>query len=788
MRQCFAIIAPKQGKEKGQSGKKKSFCHGLPLNLKRMTCFYACKTRRFILQYYQKIGFLPTFAAFSEGRPDYVRAVHQGEPIMSKSDQQYRISEEERKKFLDDIRVGLWRIEIAPGEPARMFGDENMYAILGAAPETGPEELYRHWHSRIEPVYLTYVDNAVNQLITAGTPAEVEYVWNHPQKGRTVVRCDAALSSQQEPGKIGMLGMHRDITDKLTGRSWEDKTHHIVDPYKMSLCSRYLLKTYEDVFFVDRVTGTLHPVAHGHGPALSMEDSWELSGIVDICVPPADREQVHNLFSRETMEAVIRDNGSRSVDFRRRNLQGGYDWVRGTLYPVPINGVDELLFVVQDIQNEQQLKALKAEKEDVLYSIIHPRSAIFEWDRESGQMQVLKHDLQKLSHSLDGRRIPLNVFLDQLCEGYVDDSDREKARGFLTLENMEKCVTERRKRSITLLLDAQQHKYDWIKVFLLPSSLSGNKAYLVLEMMGRKEGLYPILESYIQEMVDHCYCIDLKTDYFFRFVGDENAWEMPPKEGCDYTREMERYADRFVVEAERAQVKRLMHPEAILRALETAPEYSFVESVVGEQGEIRKKRLTYTPFHQSKGYVLLQRVDITELSSREKLLEEARRESVTDSLTQLYNRLGGEQLIRKAMEETKEENHPVMILLDLDNFKEVNDRFGHPVGDRVLREAAQKLRDSFRAGDILYRLGGDEYVAFLKAIAHREDIHPVLARLGKKMRIECEKDGVSLTVTASMGAAFYRGQSFEELYRQADAALYYAKKNKGGYALFEDVE
>lgn len=647
---------------------------------------------------------------------------------MSKSDQQYRISEEERKKFLDDIRVGLWRIEIAPGEPARMFGDENMYAILGAAPETGPEELYRHWHSRIEPVYLTYVDNAVNQLITAGTPAEVEYVWNHPQKGRTVVRCDAALSSQQEPGKIGMLGMHRDITDKLTGRSWEDKTHHIVDPYKMSLCSRYLLKTYEDVFFVDRVTGTLHPVAHGRGPALSMEDSWELSGIVDICVPPADREQVHNLFSRETMEAVIRDNGSRSVDFRRRNLQGGYDWVRGTLYPVPINGVDELLFVVQDIQNEQQLKALKAEKEDVLYSIIHPRSAIFEWDRESGQMQVLKHDLQKISHSLDGRRIPLNVFLDQLCEGYVDDSDREKARGFLTLENMEKCVTERRKRSITLLLDAQQHKYDWIKVFLLPSSLSGNKAYLVLEMMGRKEGLYPILESYIQEMVDHCYCIDLKTDYFFRFVGDENAWEMPPKEGCDYTREMERYADRFVVEAERAQVKRLMHPEAILRALETAPEYSFVESVVGEQ------------------------------------------------------------LIRKAMEETKEENHPVMILLDLDNFKEVNDRFGHPVGDRVLREAAQKLRDSFRAGDILYRLGGDEYVAFLKAIAHREDIHPVLARLGKKMRIECEKDGVSLTVTASMGAAFYRGQSFEELYRQADAALYYAKKNKGGYALFEDVE
>ncbi len=576
------------------------------------------------------------------GRTGIARLPKQrGKIIVSMMDQRQILNEDERRKILDDIHVGIWRIEETPGQPVRMFGDANMYAILGAAPETTPEELYRHWHSRIEPVYLSYVNNAVNQLISTGAPAEVEYIWNHPQRGKTVVRCDATLVSSPAAGKIGMLGMHRDITDKLTVCSREDKSHHFVDQYKMSLCGRYLFRAYEDIFFVDRAAGRLYPVAYRPRPALSMEDSWDIYSILDKCVPPVDREQVHRLFSRESMERLAAGGGSASVDFRRLDGQGAYAWVRGTLYPVPINGMEELLFVVQDIQNEQKAKALKAEKEDVLYSIIHPSSVIYEWDIGDVRMQVLKHDLLHFPGSPDGDSVFLPELVEQLCGHYLDISEHPKARAFLTYETMASCASEQRKGSITLLLDSAKHKYDWVKAFILPSSLSRTKAYLVLEMMDRKEGLYPILESYIRAIADYCYCIDLKTGYFFRFIGDERGYAMPAREGHCYTREMEAHVDRFVVEEERALIKKQMHPETILKALETEVEYSFVENILGENGEILRKRLTFTPFHQSKGYVLLQSIDITELNKKDRMLEAARRESVTDPLTQLYNRLGG---------------------------------------------------------------------------------------------------------------------------------------------------
>lgn len=707
---------------------------------------------------------------------------------MNKADYRHIMSENEQKKILEDINVGIWRIETLPGQPPRMFGDANMYAIMGAAPETRPEELYRHWHSRIEPVYRSYVDNAVSQLIATGQAVEVEYIWNHPHRGMTVVRCDATLFSSKETGATGMLGMHRDITDKLGGHNLIGETHHIVDNYKMSLCSKYLVNAYEDIFFVDRAAGTLHPVAYRHRPALSIEDSQDICTIIDEHVPPAELEAVHRLFSRESMEEIIASNGSRSVDFRRKDHSGNYTWVRGTLYPVPINGVDELVFVMQDIQNEQQLKDLRAEKEDVLYSIIHPHSVIYEWDANSSKMQVLKRDLNRTPRFAEQEHISLPELTDLLCEQNIDPSEVAQARAFLTDENMHRCAREQRRRSITLFLDSEQHKYCWIKVFILPSSLSNTRAYLVLEMINRKEALYPILESYLREATDYCYCVDLKTGYFFRVVGDDGIIGMPPKEGYHYTQAMEEYVDRFVMEEERDQVKRLMNPACIFKALETKPEYSFEENVIGEDGEIRRKRLTCRPFHQSKGYVLLQRTDITEMSNKERMLEAAKRESVTDPLTQVYNRLGGKRLILEALEEAKESENAVLILMDLDRFKEVNDKFGHPVGDWILQEAAQKLQESFRSGDIICRLGGDEYLVFLKNIPDKASIFPVLDRLEKKLRIVCEKDGQTISVTASVGAAFYRGQSYEELYKQADIALYHAKKEKCGYSLFEEVE
>lgn len=707
---------------------------------------------------------------------------------MNKTDSRCAINEEERKKILDDIRVGIWRVEFIPEQLPKLYGDRNMFAVLGAEPWLSPEELYEHWHGRIEPVYLSYVDKAVERLIAAGQPVEVEYIWNHPQRGKKVVRCDATLSPWQEDGKTVMLGLHRDITDKLVNNIWQEDGYHIVDYYKMSLCGKHLIRAYEDLFLVDMEDKAIHPVAYRNNHCPVIEDGRSILEVIAQCVPPEEQEKVYRLFSDESMQEIVAKKGSASVDFRRGENCGRDKWVRGTLYTVQINGNDELLFAVQDIQNEYKLKMLKEEKEDVLYSVIHERSVIYEYDTQLQRLQLLKSDVDNISRSVASAKMPLPKLAERLCTYYVDPSEWSKVKEFLAPESISSCLTEKCKRFLSLSLNAAYSRHDYIKLSVLPSSKAKEKAYLVMELMDQRERLYPILESYIRNAVDHLYCVDLKTGYFFQFIGNTEEYDMPPKEGHNYTREMLDYADRFVPEEDRELVKRQMSPEFIFKALENKQEFSFVESILGRQGEIRKKLVTYIPLDLSRGYVLLQRTDVTDRYHREQMLEKAQLESMTDPLTQLYNRLGSERLIKKALSETDENRNAVLLMLDLDNFKEVNDRFGHPVGDQILCEVARKLKECFRTGDIIGRLGGDEYIIFLPNMLHKTDIHPVLRRVVQKLNIVYKNETESITVTASVGATFCKGQPYEELYTQADAALYYSKKRKNRYSLFEEMK
>lgn len=586
---------------------------------------------------------------------------------MNKADNRYTINENDRKKVLDHMKLGIWRMEFVPDQLPRLYGDTNMYAILGAEPQMQPEQLYQYWRERIEPAYLFYVQEAAERLGQTGQPVEVEYIWNHPQHGRMLVRGDAALSSQDDSGKMVMLGTYRDITYKLE------------------------------------------------------------------------------------------------------------------------NNIDQLLFAVQDIQNEYRLKKLKEENEDVLYSVIHDRSVIYKCDTELQQFQLLKHDAQNIGRSVASAKMSLPELAEKMCAHYVDPSAWPEVKTFLSYENIRNCVVENSKKFISFPLDAVHFQYDYAKISIFPSLKSKTKAYLVMELMDRKERLHPILESYIRDTVDYFYCIDLKTDYFFQFIGNTERNGMP-QEGYNYTQEMIRYADRFVTEEDRELVKKQMSPEFILKTLENKQEFSFVESIIGEHGEIRKKLLTYSPFNLSKGYVLLKRIDITDMYNRERMLEKAQQESVTDSLTKLYNRLGIERLIKKALRETDEKKNAALIMLDLDNFKVINDRFGHPAGDQILCEAAQKLKECFRTGDIIGRLGGDEYIIFLQNMSQKSDIYIVLKRVMRELNIVCKNEKESITVTVSAGAALCKGQSYEELYREADIALYHSKKKKNRYSLFENVE
>ncbi|MEB6590625.1 MULTISPECIES: bifunctional diguanylate cyclase/phosphodiesterase [Pseudomonas] len=151
--------------------------------------------------------------------------------------------------------------------------------------------------------------------------------------------------------------------------------------------------------------------------------------------------------------------------------------------------------------------------------------------------------------------------------------------------------------------------------------------------------------------------------------------------------------------------------------------------------------------------------------------------SLHDPLTGLANRNKLARHLEQALLRGSDSPALTLLLLDLDNFKPINDSLGHAAGDAVLQEVATRLRDTTRDGDLVARLGGDEFILVLTGMDNRSEIDRFCARLISRLQQPIVFDNQSLHVGASIGVAQTRTQGFDasELIRCADIALYQAK-------------
>lgn len=180
----------------------------------------------------------------------------------------------------------------------------------------------------------------------------------------------------------------------------------------------------------------------------------------------------------------------------------------------------------------------------------------------------------------------------------------------------------------------------------------------------------------------------------------------------------------------------------------------------------------------------LRRAMARERSKLKEVSESARK----DPLTQLYNKTETEEMIADYL--CAYEGPSVFMIIDIDNFKGINDTLGHLYGDAVLSELALRLKTIFRDTDVVGRIGGDEFIVFMTNISDMEVIK------GKIEKILCtfnrsfaEKD-VSYKISASVGVAFHPkdGATFSLLMEKADKALYFAKKHgKNRYAIYTNA-
>ncbi|MCD7724067.1 MAG: sensor domain-containing diguanylate cyclase [Clostridiales bacterium] len=170
---------------------------------------------------------------------------------------------------------------------------------------------------------------------------------------------------------------------------------------------------------------------------------------------------------------------------------------------------------------------------------------------------------------------------------------------------------------------------------------------------------------------------------------------------------------------------------------------------------------------------------------KEKQLED---KADTDQLTGLYNKLATERKIKEYMQQ-----HPqsqcMMFMVDVDNFKKINDTMGHAFGDEVLRSLGQQIGGIFRASDIIGRVGGDEFMIFLKDIADEETVRKEARKVENFFKGFQAGEYVKYAATASIGVAIYpqEGGDFETLYKAADQGVYKAKKRgKNQLAFYRD--
>lgn len=175
--------------------------------------------------------------------------------------------------------------------------------------------------------------------------------------------------------------------------------------------------------------------------------------------------------------------------------------------------------------------------------------------------------------------------------------------------------------------------------------------------------------------------------------------------------------------------------------------------------------------------------DIDErMREREKLISSAQR----DPLTRLYNKVAVESFIRSCLRATDGNIRHALMIIDVDNFKGVNDNLGHLFGDAVLSEISVKLRTLFRSTDILGRFGGDEFVVFLKNVGENEKIAQKAQAVCDIFRETYTGENKDYKISGSVGISIYPedGKNFYELFKNADSALYEAKaRGKDGFVI-----
>lgn len=246
-----------------------------------------------------------------------------------------------------------------------------------------------------------------------------------------------------------------------------------------------------------------------------------------------------------------------------------------------------------------------------------------------------------------------------------------------------------------------------------------------------------------------------------------------------------KYADLLVHPEDQQAYQEFIHEDTLYRLLaqgKTTGKLQFRRLIDGAMrwveltGHVFQDRLT------ENNYALMYMKDIDAAKRRELEREIA---ATRDPLTKVFNRRAFEEEVTRHMLDHSATNTGTLLLIDMDNFKEINDSFGHTQGDSILRKTSDILMSTFRRKDLIGRFGGDEFLVFLKNVTDREVISRRLDELRDAL---ADVDGHMVTCSVGAVEVHWEGFSYDLSLQQADIAMYNSKKlGRNAYCYYEDL-
>lgn len=251
--------------------------------------------------------------------------------------------------------------------------------------------------------------------------------------------------------------------------------------------------------------------------------------------------------------------------------------------------------------------------------------------------------------------------------------------------------------------------------------------------------------------------------------------------GLPYDQALKVIAQKQIKKEYRDGYVAMFTPENVIREYENGNSHLRYDFMITQDGNsyfwMRIDAYVFFSSEDNCLHMFTYRMNIDEQKKKEFL-------AFIDEMTQFLTKAATRRMITTMLAEGKDKSYAFFIF-DIDNFKQANDRFGHAFGDYCIKEFTGIIREHFREEDVLGRIGGDEFAAFIPA-PNREWIQRKARELSRALNTECTRDGKTWNMSASIGVSVAPedGTDFDTLYEKADAALYRTKKKgKNGFTI-----